>query len=91
MTCSSQTLARVTRVIVERLGANVTEAELQGAASLDEVIPLDSIALLEFAVGLEEEFAIRFEPEQMERSFLMDLAGLVQFFDARDAQRQLPQ
>ena len=65
------------------------QAELQAAANLDEIVPLDSIALLEFAVGLEEEFSIRLEPEQMERAFLMDLAGLVAYFDAVTA-RQLP-
>jgi acyl carrier protein len=83
MTGSHQTLSRVTRVIVERLGANVTEADLSGVTRLDEVVPLDSIALLEFTVGLEQEFAIRFEQDRLDRSFLVDLAGLVKYLDAR--------
>jgi acyl carrier protein len=83
MTCSSQTLSRVTRVIVERLGANVTEPELDGVISLDEVLALDSIALLEFTVGLEQEFSIRFEQDHLDRAFLVDVAGLVKYLDAR--------
>jgi acyl carrier protein len=83
VTCPAETLSRVTRVIVERLGANVTEAELRGVARLDDIVPLDSIGLLEFTVGLEQEFAIRFEQDSLERSFLLDVAGLVKYLDAR--------
>jgi len=59
----------------------VTEEELRAASRLDQVIGLDSMAALELVVGLEREFAIRLEPECMERDFLMDLTGLVNYLD----------
>jgi len=82
--CSSlETLSRIARVIAERVGANVTAEELRRATRLDQLIGLDSIAALELVVGLEREFAIRFEPACMDREFLMDLIGLVNYLDQK--------
>ncbi len=81
MHSASQTLCRIARVVAVDLGVNVTERELQQATQLDQVIALDSIALLELAMGLEREFAIRFDAACMERDFLMDVAGLVKYLD----------
>jgi len=83
MDSSSQTLSRIARVVADELGANVAQRELEGVTQLDQVIALDSIALLEFAMGLEREFAIRLEPACMERDFLIDVAGLVKYLDHR--------
>lgn len=79
----SRTLSRVLRVLVDRVGANVTEEDLRGVTHLDEVVALDSIALLEFTVGLEQEFGIRFEQDRLEHAFLADVAVLVKYLDDR--------
>ena len=42
----------------------------------DEITSLDSMAVLEFAIGLEREFGITIEPEQLQLSFLRDLPRL---------------
>ncbi len=74
-------LSRIVRVVVRDLKANITEADLQGATSLDEVVPMDSISLLEFAMGLEREFAIELDSEHMERDFLLNLPRLVKYLE----------
>jgi len=38
--------------------------------SLQEFVALDSVAILEFLVGLEREFQIRFAPEELDQSLL---------------------
>jgi len=78
---SSPTLSRIARVIATELGANVTEADLRGVTALDQVVSMDSIGLLEFALGLEREFAIRLEPRCMDHKFLLDLPRLVDYLD----------
>jgi acyl carrier protein len=83
MTSATPTLARVSRVIADALGANVTEEELRQVSRLDEIIAVDSIALLELVVGLEREFAIRLDPSSMKRDFVLDIAGLTNYLETR--------
>ncbi|MCP5113334.1 MAG: hypothetical protein GY953_21080 [bacterium] len=82
---TNRTLSRVVGAITGSVGANVTEEQLLGAARLDDVVPLDSLGLLEFAKGLEDEFAIRFEPERMTRDFFIDLPGLLAYLEEHAA------
>jgi acyl carrier protein len=76
---------RLARVIAEALGANVSPAELQQAARLDELVALDSVALLEFAVGIEHEFSIRIETGRFTRDFMIDLPALVVYLEQHQA------
>jgi len=83
MTFSPETLSRIVRVIVDELGANVTEQDLRDATRLDEVIALDSISLLKFALGLEREFGISLELESFDRGFLLDVTRLAVYLEHR--------
>ncbi len=82
MAASTQTTSRILRVLNDGLGANVTDEDLRGVSRLDDILPLDSIAVLEFAIALESEFGIQFAGEQMKREFFNDFASLTKFLDA---------
>jgi acyl carrier protein len=83
MTPSNEIRSRIVRVIVSELGANLTEQDLQGATRLDEVVAMDSLGLLKFALGLEREFGISFERESFDREFLLNLTGLAAYLEQR--------
>ena len=50
--------ARIKRMIVERLFLDVTAGEIGDAEPLMETYGVDSVALFELALGLEDEFEI---------------------------------
>lgn len=84
MDSSQDVWARLERAIARALGAELTCAELQQARRLDELVALDSVALLEFAMGVEREFSIRFENERLNRDFLTNLPALVAYLSQRE-------
>jgi acyl carrier protein len=51
--------------------------------SLQEWTGLDSMAILEFMVGLEKEFGIRFPPDDLEHSLFTSRARLVRYLSDR--------
>ncbi len=75
--------ARIRRTLVRALSLEVREEEIPLADSLDAVVGLDSLAVLEFVDALEKEFTIVLEPEQLELDRLRDLAGLARYIRAR--------
>jgi acyl carrier protein len=81
------TLTRLERVIAEALGANVSPDELRRAARLDDLVAVDSVALLEFALGIEHEFSIRLEAGRFTRDFITDLPALVAYLEQRHEAR----
>jgi acyl carrier protein len=50
--------ARIKRMIVERLFLDVTAGEIGDSEPLMETYGVDSVALFELALGLEDEFEI---------------------------------
>lgn len=52
---------RIKKMIVERLFLPVTPGEIRDDAPLMETFGIDSVALFELVVGLEEEFAVSME------------------------------
>ena len=52
---------RIKRMIVERLFLSVTPGEIADEAPLMDAFGIDSVALFELVVGLEEEFEISME------------------------------
>jgi len=74
------TRSRILCVVNARLGANLTERDLDGLRRLDDVLAVDSLALLELVMGLETEFAARFEPG-VGRDLVLDLDALVIYLD----------
>lgn len=78
MQTASDTRSRIARLITTTVGANLTAEDLENAERLDDLVAFDSIALLEFVVGLEQEFSIQFDQDQFTRDFVLDLPALVQ-------------
>jgi acyl carrier protein len=85
MTASNEILSRLVRVAESELGANLTVQDLTDATRLDEVLAIDSMGLLKFALGVEHEFGITFEREAFDQKLFMDLKGLTAYLDQRAA------
>ena len=74
-------------VLLEAAGVNLPENELGGLNRLHDAIAVDSVALLEFVVALEEKFSISIEPEWLDLERLMDLPRLADYVRGRIAGR----
>jgi len=75
---------RVLAVVNATLGTQISAEQLTGAASLDDLVPISSLALVDLVISLEEEFGVTFGPQQMERSFFMNVPSLVKFIEESD-------
>ena len=67
---------RIRNVLIRSLSLGLREEDVPHNDRLDEIAALDSMAVLEFAIGLEKEFGITIEPEQLQLAFLRDLPQL---------------
>lgn len=74
---------RVVGVLQRSLQLNVSSGEVGAAGSLDRLLGLDSIAMLEFVLGLEEEFGLTFDPESLGEELFGDLDRLSAHVAAR--------
>ena len=83
MSQPSDLLPRLEKVIRETLGANPSLDELQATKNLEDLVTLDSVATLEFAVGIEQEFGIRIEKENFAHEFIADLPRLLHYLQER--------
>ena len=61
-----ETMDRIRRVFVKSLQLNVRAEDLPYEQKLDEVVGLDSLAVLEFVTSVEKEFGVTIEPEGYE-------------------------
>jgi len=71
-------LLRLQRLAAQVLALDLTEAELRALTRLDEVSGLDSLNVVEFVVGVEREFGIRFEAAEIGRATVADLPALAE-------------
>ena len=74
---------RVRRVFIRSLELNLDPEEMSTPGDLSSVAGLDLLAILEFVVGLEEEFSIPIEPDRLNIEFLSDLEALTEYFAER--------
>jgi acyl carrier protein len=74
---------RVRRVLRDTLALNVSDQELAGAKRADSFLGLDSIATIEFALALEREFGVTFDPATFDPVVFADLALLCEHITAR--------
>ena len=72
----SSTRRRLRDVINRSLRANVSEELFARAQRLDELVTVDSLTILEFAMALETEFGIDLTSVNPGRELLMDLNRL---------------
>jgi acyl carrier protein len=78
---------RIRRVLVQALSLDIDERDLPVGTTLDEAVGLDSMASIEFLAGLEREFGMTFEPEQIELATLRDLTTLSTYISRRMQRR----
>ena len=57
--------AKVTRILVEQLGLEINEADIKSDSSLLDDVGLDSVALIRFAMGLENDFDIEIDDDDL--------------------------
>ncbi len=57
--------AKVTRILVEQLGLEINEADIKSDSSLLDDVGLDSVALIRFALGLENDFDIEIDDDDL--------------------------
>ncbi len=74
---------RVRRVLRDTLALNVSDQELAAAKRADDLLGLDSIATIEFALALEREFGLTFDPESLDPEVFADLSRLGEHIAAR--------
>ena len=74
---------RVLSVLNRSLGAGISAQEWRQMTTLDESFGMDSMAVLEFVAGLEQEFGIRFPPEDLVLELFNNRARLVAYLDGR--------
>lgn len=79
----SEIASRIRKVLIDALSLNLEEEDLRYSEKLDELVGLDSLAVLEFVTALEKEFGITIEPEQLELEVLRDPNKLAAYIAAR--------
>jgi acyl carrier protein len=71
---------RLSKVLLERLGDRVTAEEIQSDVPLvKDGLGLDSVALLEFVVGLEEEFDLMLDDSAVTIEHFRTLGSLAAY------------
>ena len=64
------------KLLIDVLELDFQKDELGDAAMLDEHFGLDSVAAIEFILGIEKEFQITIDPETISIDLLRDLDKL---------------
>jgi acyl carrier protein len=80
---SRDTVERIRRVFVKALRLNVDLQDLPYADTLDEMAGLDSVAILEFVLALEDEFGVAIEAQFLQFDLLRDLSRLATYIEER--------
>jgi acyl carrier protein len=74
---------RVRKVLAQALTLNVSAPETERARRADDLLGLDSIATLEFALALEKEFGITLDPDTLDPDVFADLSRLTAHIERR--------
>jgi len=69
---------RIMQVIIRDLELNINQDEIQGASRLDELFGMDSIAIVELAVGIEKEFDITIPAEYLTVEMFQNLGTIAE-------------
>ena len=70
---------RILQVLESTLSVNLTLEEFRSTKRLNSLMGMDSMAILEFVAGLENEFQFIFPPERLESDLLTDIPELVSY------------
>ncbi|KHF39812.1 acyl carrier protein [Halalkalibacter kiskunsagensis] len=75
----ADTLSRVTKIVVDRLG--VEEAEVKLEASFKDDLGADSLDVVELVMELEDEFDLEISDEEAEK--ISTVADVVDYINSR--------
>jgi acyl carrier protein len=77
---------RIKRLIVERLKLEIDPASIdRGQPLFGEGLGLDSIDALELVLGIEQEFGVKIEDQEVGSQALSSVAALAEFVTAKQA------
>ncbi|MHB0939640.1 MAG: acyl carrier protein [Armatimonadota bacterium] len=82
---SGATKAEIKNLLVERLFLRVRPEEIPDDAPLLETLGIDSVALFELVVGLEDVYGIVFEEEEFKLSLFKDVNSIAAFVEQKQA------
>ncbi len=68
---------RIAEILVDRLFLDVDPGQIDPQESLTQNYGVDSVRLFDFVVGLEEDFAVSFEDEELTLENFDSLARIV--------------
>ncbi len=67
---------RIRKVLAHKLELQIESEAFTAIGRLDEIFGMDSIAVIEFVIGLEQEFGITIPPENLDIEILKDVNKL---------------
>lgn len=76
---------QIKKMIVERLFLNTTPGEIADDAPLMETFGIDSVALFELVVGLEDEFGVAMEDADFQVSTFKTVNSIAAFVESKRA------
>jgi acyl carrier protein len=77
--------SEIKTLLVERLFLRVRPDEIPDAAPLLESLGIDSVALFELIVGLEDVYGITFEEDEFRLSLFKDVESIAEFVERKQA------
>jgi len=80
---SDATKAEIKNLLIERLFLRVKPEEIPDDAPLLETLGIDSVALFELVVGLEDVYGITFEEEEFKLSLFRDVNSIAGFVEGK--------
>lgn len=85
-----ETPDEIRKIWLESLGIELPADESDGVDKLQDLSGVDSVALLEFVVALEQRFGITVEPEWLKLDRLTDVPALADYIRQRSASSRTP-
>ena len=75
----------IKELLVERLFLRVDPADIPDTAPLLETLGIDSVALFELVIGLEDVYGITFEEDEFRLSLFKDVESIADFVERNQA------
>jgi len=77
--------SEIKNLLVERLFLRVAPEKIPDNAPLLETLGIDSVALFELVVGLEDVYGITFEEDEFKLSLFKDVQSIADFVENKQA------
>lgn len=74
---------QIKEAMVERLFLNVSPSEIEDEVPLQDTYGIDSVAILEMIVGLEEIFGVSFEDEDFSPEIFTNVQSIAEFVERK--------